>query len=276
VSVPAADSGPIQNFIRSLYSAAFYAAAPWLGLRVGIRNLLLLAAILGTITATQWSAVAGSGLADWQSMVASGEMPSLTLTNGRLQVDGPQPWVFRDSGGGLFVIDTTGAWTGIPDSVAAGLFIGPDRAVYKSAPEMSRTYAFEGQTLPYPLDAAGVGKTRKVIVPLVLVFMTPLALLYYVVVNGALAVLISAMAMALLRIFRPLPQLGFRNVLTVALFILTPVALLFRFLGLVTPDVAQAARPFYPALAASLLLAALSSSARPAGAGGTEPPERES
>ena len=98
-----------------------------------------------------------------------------------------------------------------------------------------------------------------------LILLAPVALLYYAGVNLALAVLIAGMAAVLMKAFRPVPRLAFRAVLTVALFILTPVSLLFKFMGLVTPDLALLFRPFYPALAASLLLAALSASTRPPG-----------
>ncbi len=267
MSTPAADSGPIQNFIRSLYSAAFYSEVPWLGLGVGFRNLFLLAAILGVVSATQWSAATGSGLRTWQARVEAGEMPAMGLENGRLQVVGPQPWVDSDPAGGWFIIDTTGAWTGVPDSMSSGLFVGPDRAEYKTAPDVSRVYEFAGQSLPYRLDGPGIAQTRKVLVPLMLIVMSPVALLYYATVNLILALLIAAMATGLMRVFRPVPRLSYKSVLTVALFILTPVSLLFKFMGLVTPDLAAMFRPFYPALAASLLLAALSASTRPGGDG---------
>jgi hypothetical protein len=263
MSTPAADGGAIQNFVRSLYSGHFYASAPHLGLKVGFRNLLLLAFILGLVTATQWSSAVGEGMEEWRARVEDGSMPAMLLDKGRLSVRGPQPFVRRESNGGITIIDTTGTYAGVPDSIPGGLFIGPGHAVFKSGPEMSRTYQFRGQTLGFWLDGPGIGRVRGMVIPAVLVIGTLMAFVYYFAVNTLLSLLLAVVGLVLMRAFAPVVRYRYAQVLTVMLFVVTPVAILFRFFGLVSPELAVRLLPFYPALAASLLFAALRASIVP-------------
>jgi hypothetical protein len=104
---------------------------------------------------------------------------------------------------------------------------------------------------------------RGAILPAVILVGAPLAFVYYVLVNLLLAIPLSWLGLVLSRAFLPGMVLEYRQVLTVMLFVLTPVAIIFRFLGLVLPEYSARLLPFYPALAASLLLAALRASIPP-------------
>jgi hypothetical protein len=261
---PDSDGGAIQNFIRSLYSGRFYASVPLLPLKVGFRNMLLLAAILGLVTATTWGTTISRGIAEWERRVTDGSMPSLYLKNGRLSVSGgPQPFVQDGVAGGVLIIDTTGVYSGVPDSVDQGIFVGRDRAEHKTAPNISRTYDFRGQKVAMNFDARGVRALRRSAFPTVLLIGGFLAFIYYFAGNTLLALPLAGMGLFLTRTFMPMVRLRYAQVLTVMLFVLTPVSLLFRFMGLVQPDIARKLLPFYPALAASLLLAALRASLVP-------------
>jgi hypothetical protein len=264
------DGGVIQNFIRSLYSGRFYAVAPQLDLKIGFKNLFLLAAILGIVTATQWASSVSRGIAEWEARVEDGTMPAILLEKGQVSVrGGAQPYFRREAGGGALIVDTTGTYSGVPDSIPEGLFIGRDRAVYKTAPQVSRTYEFRNQSLGFWLDGSGLKRVRGAVLPAVFLVGAPIAFVYYFAVNTVLALALSWLGVILTRAFSPGSRFTYGQVLTVMLFVLTPVSILFRFLGLVVPEYSSRLLPFYPALAASLLLAALRASMMP-----PEPPQR--
>jgi hypothetical protein len=257
VSAPAAEGGSIQNFIRSLYSKSFYQSAPRLGVSAGFRNLLLMALVLGLATSTQWSSAAGRAVREWRIRVEEGSMPALRVEGGRLSVRGPQPYLRHEANGSMVIVDTTGTYSGLPDSVATGLFVGRDAIVFKSSPEVSRAYSFKGQSFPLWLDGPGLRTLSRLAVPAVLLVGMPPAFLYYLAVNLILSLVLSGFVVLLVRAFRLSAALRYREVLTVAFFVMTPVSILFKFTGLVAPGLSIKMLPFYPALATSLLLAAV-------------------
>lgn len=256
MSSPSEDGGLIQNFVRSFYSRNFFRQVPSLSFGAGLANLLLLAGILGLVTAVQWSAAVGVALNAWSERLESGAMPALRLEHGRLLVRGPHPYTARETFG-LLVIDTTGVVTSLPDSLASGLLLTRDRAVWKPGPGAVRNYDFRGQHLDFWLDEAGLKRLRGVAAPAALLVGTPAAFLYYGALNFALLLLLSFAALAADRVFGG--GAGFRlgDLLKLGFFAVTPVAIGFRFLGLVAPRLASSLLPLYPAVTAFLLLMAI-------------------
>jgi hypothetical protein len=256
VSSPSDDGGLVQNFVRSFYSRNFYRHVPSLSFGTGLVHLLFLAGILGLVTAVQWSAAVGVALNAWNARLESGALPALRLNQGRLEVRGDQPYVARESFG-LLVIDTTGTHTALPESLAAGLLLTRDRAVWKPGPGTVRTYEFKGQHLDFWLDEAGLRRFRSVATPAALAVGTPAAFLYYAALNFALLALLALAALAADRVFGGGAGLRFPDLLKIGFFAVTPVAIGFRFLGLVAPRLAASLLPLYPALTAFLLLVAI-------------------
>lgn len=256
MSSPSQDGGLIQNFVRSFYSRNFYRQVPSLPFGTGLVHILFLAGILGLVTAVQWSSAVGVALNAWSDRLAAGTLPALKLNHGRLEVRGQQPYTARESLG-LLVIDTTGTHTALPDSVAAGLLLTRDRAVWKPGPGTVRTYDFKGQHLDFWLDEAGVNRLRGMAAPVALLVGTPAAFLYYLLLNVGLLLLLAGAALAADRIFGGTGGLRFSDLLKLGFFAVTPVAIGFRFLGLVAPRLAAALLPLYPAVTAFLLLMAI-------------------
>jgi hypothetical protein len=259
---PPADGGPIQNFVRSLYSSRFYREAGHFPLPAAVVNWLLLALVLGLVTSIQWSGAVGRALVDWNRRLDAGTVPALRVNHGRLEVRGEQPFV-QPEPGGILVIDTTGAWTSLPDSIPSGLLVTTDRAIFRPSPGVSRTYEFKGQHLDFWLDSAGLRKLRGVAVPMVLALGTPLAFLWFALTNLSLVLILVGAAMAADRLFGNRVGLPFKTMLKLGLFVVTPVAIGFKFLGLVAPRAAETLIPFYPAATAFLLLGALRQAAAP-------------
>lgn len=261
MSSPAVDGGPVQNFVRSLYPGHFYAGAPFLPLRIGFRNLLLLAAVLGLVAATQWTAGLARWIGEWREGVEAGTIPALLLQDGRLSVRGPQPFVRRQADGGAIIIDTTGVYTTVPDSLPGGIFLGADRVVNKIAPTVSRSYELKGYSIGYWLDGPGIDRMKRMAIPFALAISLPIGFLYHLAGNALLAVMLAGATVLVLRTLSPFARFTFREILTTAFFVLTPVAVIFRFLGLLAPATSIRLLPFYPALGASLLLMALRAAA---------------
>lgn len=251
-----ADGGLIQNFVRSLYSSRFYGEAAGLRMRSAVSNLVLLAMVLGLVTAIQWSGGVGRSLVEWNARVDAGLVPALQIHHGRLGVRGEQPFV-RVEPGGLLIIDTTGVYQALPDSVTSGLLVLPDRAIFRPSAGVNRTYEFKGQHLDFWLDGEGLRKLRGVAVPAVLVLGTPLAFLYFALINLSLVLILVGAAILADRLFGNRVGLPFGVLLRLGLFIVTPVALAYKFIGLVAPGPAEAILPFYPAVTAFLLLGAV-------------------
>jgi len=268
MSTPVADGGAIQNFVRSLYSGRFYGSAPRLGLGVGFRNLMLMSVILGFVSSIQWTGAVSRGLHEWQERVEDGSMPVLTLKGGRLSVLGAQPYLRKDAAGGVLIVDTTGVYQALPDSIPAGVLLTRDRLVHKTAPLITRTYKYSDYPLDVTLDGPGIRRYRGSLVPIFLASCTIIGFLTYFLLNALLCVPLAGLGLLLMRAFTPALALSYRQILTVMLFVVTPVAILFKFLSLVSPEQSSTLLPFYPALAASLLVAALRASMNP-----PEPPE---
>lgn len=246
------DHGPIQNFIAALYSAPFYAVAPRLGLRAGLVNLLLLVTLLGFITAMRVGAGATEVFGHWQAGVAEGRIPILTVANGLLTVEGPQPWVGYGPNGVVAIIDTTGRYSGLPDSVSAGIFLGRTGGIYRTAPKVASAIPYGREGTPTRLDEAGVRALGRVVLPALVVIGGVVFGFYFLVANGLLAFLLAAPAHWLSR--RLAPEVRYHEILTLTLFVLTPVALVFLALGLVSPAAVLGLWPLYPALTTWILL----------------------
>jgi hypothetical protein len=253
---PPADGGPIQNFVRSLYSSRFYREAGGLPLPAALVNWLLLALVLGLVTAIQLSGAVGRGLVDWNQRLDAGTAPAVRINHGRLEVRGEQPFV-RHEPEGLLVVDTTGTWTALPDSVPSGLLVLSDRLIFRPSTGVTRTYEFKGQHLDFWLDSAGVRRLRGLAIPIVLTVMTPMAFLYFALINLSLVLILVGAAMLADRLFGNRVGLPFRMLIKIGLFVVTPVAIGFKFLGLVAPGLSEALLPFYPAITAFLLLGAI-------------------
>jgi len=265
VSIPEptpAEGGLIQNFVRSLYSSHFYREAAGLRMRSAVANLLLLASILGLVTAIQWSGGVGRALVEWNARVDAGTVPAVRIHHGRLEVRGEQPFV-RQEPGGLLIIDTTGVHTVLGDSVPSGLLVMPDRAIFRPSAGVNRTYEFKGQHLDFWLDGDGLRRLRGVAVPAVLLLGTPVAFLYFGLINLSLVLILVGAAILADRLFGNRVGLPFSNLFRLGLFIVTPVALAYKFLGLVAPSLSEAILPFYPAVTAFLLLGVVRSAVGP-------------
>lgn len=253
---PPADGGPIQNFVRSFYSSRFYREAGLFPMPAALVNWLLLALVLGLVTGIQLSGAVGRGLVDWNARLDAGTVPAVRINHGHLEVRGEQPFVQMEPSG-LLVVDTTGTWTALPDSVPAGLLVTRDRVVFKPSSGVSRTYELAGQHFDFWLDSAGLRRVRGVAIPIVLLVMTPMAFFYFALINLSLVLILVGAAMAADRIFGNRVGLPFRTLLKLGLFVVTPVAIGFKFLGLVAPALSEALLPFYPAVTAFLLLGAI-------------------
>lgn len=256
MSVPAADGGPIQNFIRSLYSRGFYRLVPGLSAGAVVRHLLFLSAVLGLVSAVQWSALAGLFLDNWRDRVETGRLPAMRVQHGRLEVRGPQPAVLAEEIG-LVIVDTTGAYTAVPDSVPAGFFVGPDGLSYKSGPNVTRIYDFRGQHFDEWLEGAVITGARRVVIPTVLVGGTVFFLLASLLVNLTLVLVLAGSAWVADRIFGRNVGYTFGGLFRLGSFAVTPVAILFEFLRLIVPRTTEKLLPFYPALTAFVLLAVI-------------------
>jgi hypothetical protein len=126
---------------------------------------------------------------------------------------------------------------------------------------VSRSYELKGYSIGYWLDGAGIDRLKRVVLPFVLVMSLPIGFLSYLLVNAGLGLIISGVTVLLQRTWNPLARFTFRQILTTACFVLTPVAVIFRFLGLLAPTAFFRLMPFYPALGAWLLLLALRAAA---------------
>lgn len=259
---PSADGGPIQNFIRALYSRNFYRQVPATGPGPAIRHLLFLSAILGVISAVQWSALAGMFLDTWRQRVEEGQIPALRVQHGRLEARGVQPCV-RVEELGLVIIDTTGAYTAVPDSVPVGFFVGPTDLSYKSGPNITKIYEFRGQHFDQWLEGATLTGARRVVIPTVLVGGTLFFMVASLLVNLTLIVILSASAWTADRVFGRSVGFRFGTLMRLGSFAITPVAIVFEFLRLIAPRVAEKLLPFYPALTALVLLAVIRAAAQP-------------
>lgn len=244
--------GPIQNFIAALYSAPFYRVAPHFGLRAGVTNLLVLCALLGFVTGVRVSAGAAEIFGHWRAGVLEGRIPTMTVAHGRLTVEGPQPWVGYGPGGLVAIVDTTGTYPGLPDSIAAGIFMGQKAGGYRTAPGMLQPIPYAADAEPTRLDAAGVAGFRTVVLPSLVVIGSAVFGFYVLVANALLVFLLAGPAHWLARRFTP--EVRYREVLTLTLFVITPPALVFLTLGLVAPKFALSAWALYPGLTFMLLM----------------------
>ncbi|MDZ4805727.1 MAG: hypothetical protein SGI90_12785, partial [Candidatus Eisenbacteria bacterium] len=211
---------------------------------------------LGLVTAIQWSGGVGRSLVEWNARVDAGTVPALRINHGRLEVRGEQPFV-RQEPGGLLIIDTTGVHTALADSVPAGLLVLTDRAVFRPSVGVNRTYEFKGQHIDFWLDGSGLRRLRSLAVPAVLLLGTPVAFLYFALINLSLVLILVGAAILADRLFGNRVGLPFKVLLRLGLFVVTPVALAYKFLGLLAPGPAEALLPFYPAVTAFLLLGAV-------------------
>lgn len=268
------ESGPIQNFIASLYSGAFYNVAPGLGLGAGIRNLLILVTLLGFITAVRLSLTVGTFFDGWREGVEAGRIPVLHFEKDRLRVEGPQPYVAIGPNGLMAIIDTTGQHVTLPDSAVGGVFLGRGTGFYRSWGKTPQPIVYNFEAPGYHLDAAGVARMRQSMLPLAVIVGWGILAFYFLVGNTLLGFLLAGPGYWFGRRWRP--DLRYVQVLTLAFFVLTPVALLFLLVGLIQPMVAFGLWPLYPALAASTLMSRLRRWVLPAppgggGAAGREP-----
>ncbi len=249
------ESGPIQNFIASLYSGAFYAVAPGLGLGAGLRNLLILVVLLGFVTSVRLSLTVGTFFDGWRDGVTAGRIPVIHLEKNSLRVEGPQPWVGIGPNGLMAIIDTTGQSVTLPDSAVGGVFLGARGGQYRSLGKTLQPIVYDFDPPGLHLDALGVPRLRQTMLPLALVVGWGVLTFYFLVGNVLLAFFLAGPGYWFGRRWRA--DLRYTHVLTLAFFVLTPIALLFLTVGLIQPMVAFGLWPLYPALAASTLMSRL-------------------
>jgi hypothetical protein len=191
------------------------------------------------------------------------------VQHGRLEVKGPQPCVVPEEIG-LVIVDTTGVYSTVPESVAVGLFVGSTELVYRSGPSVTKIYDFRGQHFDAWLEGETLSGARRIVIPTVLAAGTAFFLVASLLVNLTLILVLAASAWVADRLFGRTVALPFSGLMKLGSFAVTPVAVLFEFVRLVAPRAAEKLLPFYPALTALVLLSVIRLAAAP------PPPEADS
>lgn len=216
--------------LYSFFSTGLYrdAALRWRGTGFGYLFLLLASAWAVTLAGCQTKL--NSIMKDDVPPVIA-QIPDMTIQNGALSIDAPQPYVITVPGEDqpLLIIDTTGEITSLDDTDALFLVTETHMTYKKNETTTETTTLADFPDIAITRETASgfLEVVRKYALPILF----PFALILSFISRIVQALVAVAIGMVLTAIFRV--QLSFLSVLRIAVLALTPCILIQMILSLI-------------------------------------------